>query len=164
MLCFYVTGWRRRGGSELIAIACTAWLYLTRKSYKASCSRKASFYGLIHYRSVIVNCLLFTSAGFSKLVLSNVTGGRALTIWQDDICVQFPFLRWYIPAAHHFPLCHKESNKSEVLMEARRGKKTETGPASGFLSPPSAGYIRTPLPPRSAPPNKKWSSFNAGRD
>lgn len=39
-----------------------------------------SFYGFIYYRTVIVNCLLFTSAGFSKLVLSNVTGGRALSI------------------------------------------------------------------------------------
>lgn len=39
-----------------------------------------SFYGFIYYNTVIVNCLLFTSAGFSKLVLSNVTGGRALSI------------------------------------------------------------------------------------
>lgn len=45
----------------------------------------SSFYGFIYYHTVIVNCLLFTSAGFSKLVLSNVTGGRALSIWQDDI-------------------------------------------------------------------------------
>lgn len=44
-----------------------------------------SFYSFIYYHTVIVNCLLFTSAGFSKLVLSNVTGGRALSIWQDDI-------------------------------------------------------------------------------
>lgn len=40
----------------------------------------ASFYSFIYYHTVIVNCLLFTSAGFSKLVLSNVTGGRALSI------------------------------------------------------------------------------------
>lgn len=39
-----------------------------------------SFYSFIYYHTVIVNCLLFTSAGFSKLVLSNVTGGRALSI------------------------------------------------------------------------------------
>jgi hypothetical protein len=39
-----------------------------------------SFYGFIYYHTVIVNCLLFTSAGFTKLALSNVTGGRALSI------------------------------------------------------------------------------------
>lgn len=39
-----------------------------------------SLYGFIYYHTVIVNCLLFTSAGFSKLALSNVTGGRALSI------------------------------------------------------------------------------------
>lgn len=39
-----------------------------------------SFYSFIYYHTVIVNCLLFTSAGFSKLVQWNVTGGRALSI------------------------------------------------------------------------------------
>lgn len=72
-----------RGNGEWLAWTHThPWHYLMWKSYKASCGQQVHFMAssITTLSLLIVLFFLYTSAGFSKMALSNVTGGRALSI------------------------------------------------------------------------------------